>query len=408
MVVPLRWLLSAGLLMAGAFLFGLSGHPASGESAPVTFAEYVNTTGRSLPILEGSSGQVVRIGDRPWTLNPGERFFSLPWGDASRFTWDGRSYHYLGSVAGSRFRFFLIEDWGPVEPVGWIAPTRQSAKPRFELPNQSGKSVPVLDGASGLPIFFGNDPWLIAPGETVLSHPWIDDKRFILDGRPYHFIGTAASTSFFNFFVAPDHNYHESGCTADWTITFYGVSDEKSFGGPKIPVFLADRPDAPLGELPISFLMDTLLQGTGLSRGLLEGRPRHLVVQKLHRDPDGAPVAAEVKFVDGPVGRSGPVVAWATAAGPPDLAYRWRYSSDGPFTQAVIQSFGTANIPKEVSERLIGKPLAITDTGAPPALAPTRHHLDVFVGSLDREDPLIAALIRQGAVKNSSVCVRWP
>ena len=403
-----RWLPALCLLAVGACLFLLSGRSASAESPPVTFPEYVNTSGRALPIIEGSTGKPVRFGDQPWTLNPGERFFSLPWGDAPRFQFDGKSYHYLGSVAGSRFRFFLVEEWGPAEPVGWVAPTRQSAKPEFELPNRSAKPVPVLHGATGQPVYFGNDPWLIATGETILSHPWTDDKRFVLDGRPYHFIGTAGSTSFFNFFVARDDNYDESGCAADWTITFYGVSDEKSFGGPKIPVFTAERPDAPLGELPIAFLMDTILQGTGLSRSWPDGQPRHLVVQKLNRTEGGAAVSAQIKFVAGPVGRSGPVVPWTTAAGAPDLAYRWRYSPDGPFTQAIIQSFGQAPIPREAADRLLGKPLAITDTGAPPALAPTRHHLDIYVGPLDREDPLIAALIRQGNFKGAAVCVKWP
>src|SRR5688572_5033631 len=72
-----------------------AGH-AQGQTPPRAFPEYVNTSGRALPILEGASGQPVRFGDEPWVIKPGERFFSLPWGDAPRFRWGDKSFHYLG------------------------------------------------------------------------------------------------------------------------------------------------------------------------------------------------------------------------------------------------------------------------------------------------------------------------
>lgn len=409
MFVRLRRLLCAGLLGLIISSVVLPASPALGQApAPRAYPEYVNTSGRALPILEGSSGQPVRFGDEPWVIKPGERFFSLPWGDAPRFRWGDKSFHYLGAIGGSRFRFFLVEDWGPAEPARVVAPTRASAAPKYEISNQWGRPVPVIDGVSGRPVFFGKDPWLIPAGDSVLSHPWTDNTRFVLNGRPYHFIGTAGSTSFFNFFVVPDNNYDETGCTNDWTITFYGVSDEKFFDGPRVPVFAAEKPAEPLGELPVALLNDTILQGTGLARSFKDGRPRHFVVQKLTYKEGNVVASAQIRIVDRPIGRFGPVLPWSSAAGPADLAYRWQYSGEGPFTQVTIQSLGPSSLPPDVADRVLNKPLAITDTGGSARLAPTRHHLDIFVGTLDRDDPVIATLLKAGTVKQATVCVKWP
>lgn len=77
---------------------------------PGPYERVTNTSGRPQPVLDGVTGQPVYIGATPWQIAPGEAFFSYRWGDSSRFVWQGKSYHYIGSVAGSTIRFFLVEE----------------------------------------------------------------------------------------------------------------------------------------------------------------------------------------------------------------------------------------------------------------------------------------------------------
>ncbi|HEX2173508.1 MAG TPA: hypothetical protein VHL09_13815 [Dehalococcoidia bacterium] len=112
-MTKLRWIL--GLVAVAAtvgslLLSGLSG-PFPAYSQVGTPTVLTNTSGRALQVLDGVSGQPVWFGGAPWVIEPGAQFYSHPWGESSRFFYGGQYYHYLGSVPGTRFQFFLIEDW---------------------------------------------------------------------------------------------------------------------------------------------------------------------------------------------------------------------------------------------------------------------------------------------------------
>lgn len=174
--------------------------PGVGLSSPgPPYKEVANNSGRAQPVLDGATGQPVRIGDQSWVIAPGGRLLSHPWGGSPRFVYDGQSYHYLGSVGG--LRFFVVPDWGgevSIPPQGSAAPV-----PYTPVVNSSGRSQPVLDGASGQPVYIGSQPWTVAPGETILSHSWGDSPRFVYGGRSYHYIGSIGGSTF-RFFLVED------------------------------------------------------------------------------------------------------------------------------------------------------------------------------------------------------------
>ncbi len=183
-------------------LVGLVVPIAPAISAPLAtaYSQVTNNSGRTQPVLDGATGQPISIGNQPWTIASGETIFSHAWGSSPRFTFDGQSYHYLGSV-GSPFRFFIVPDWGTE-----VTPTQEGSGapvPYVTVSNNSGRPLPVLDGASGLPINMGGRPWTIAPGESILSHHWGDSPRFVYGGRSYHYIGSVGGSSF-RFFLVED------------------------------------------------------------------------------------------------------------------------------------------------------------------------------------------------------------
>ena len=124
-MMRLKWVAGVaalGIVVMGALVGGFGG-PGSLFPAPVEAQTAVtNTSGRALQVIDGVSGQPVSFGGQPWMILPGETFFTHPWQGGSRFVYGGQAYHYIGSVGGSRFQFFLVEDWGTDPNIG-AAPT---------------------------------------------------------------------------------------------------------------------------------------------------------------------------------------------------------------------------------------------------------------------------------------------
>ena len=105
-------------------------------SNQATVQVVVNTSGRSLPVLDGVTGAPLAIGDLPWVILPGDSFASYPWQGADRYSYDGYYYYYVGQAFETRNQFYLVEDWilngefitddpaesGPVASVSLLPP----------------------------------------------------------------------------------------------------------------------------------------------------------------------------------------------------------------------------------------------------------------------------------------------
>ena len=63
-------------------------------------------------------------------------------------------------------------------------------------------SRPVIDVATGQPVFIGGLPWYAEQGENILSHEWQGMPRYEYGGRRYHYIGAVAGPS--RFFLVED------------------------------------------------------------------------------------------------------------------------------------------------------------------------------------------------------------
>ncbi len=85
--------------------------PQQEGSGSTPYEQVTNNSGRSQQVIDGVTGLPVYLGSTPWQIAPGETILSHQWNGAPRFTFNGRTYHYIGSVGGSTFRFFLVEDW---------------------------------------------------------------------------------------------------------------------------------------------------------------------------------------------------------------------------------------------------------------------------------------------------------
>ena len=99
------------LALLGLFILALFVSPAQSALLATPYTLVTNNSGQAQPVLDGATGQPVYIGDQPWTMAPGETIISHAWGDYPRYVYGGHSYHYMGSIGGSNFRFFVVPDW---------------------------------------------------------------------------------------------------------------------------------------------------------------------------------------------------------------------------------------------------------------------------------------------------------
>lgn len=199
----LQWLagvLAAIGLIAVLVLSGVGG-PNAAYSQVADSSIVTNTSGRALQVIDGVSGQPVYFGDGPWMIQPGQTFYSFPWQDSSRFFYGNRYYHYIGSVPGSRFQFFLVEDWQansgqstvPLQPpatptpVATATPTTPylhlstSYLPNCGLTQVKGKIVnPDGIGRGGVHVRVSSGDW------SAISNPSNSDGTWdvLLAGEP--------------------------------------------------------------------------------------------------------------------------------------------------------------------------------------------------------------------------------
>lgn len=87
---------------------------------------------------------------------------------------------------------------------GWnrAAPAYSQTPLPTRVTNTAGQALPVLDGRTGGPVWIGDEPWIIRPGQQFLSFPWQDGQRFFYDGLYYHYIGSEPDP--FRFYLVED------------------------------------------------------------------------------------------------------------------------------------------------------------------------------------------------------------
>lgn len=198
-----RWIacLAAVVATLGSFaVVGLIGPTIAFSQNGSTIV--TNTSGRPLQVVDGVTGQPVSFGGQPWLIEPGQSFYSFPWNDSSRFVFGGTAYHYIGSVPGSRFQFFIVEDWlinsgqAPLPPLATATPTPVPATPTPTTPfvNQSVSYLPNCgltqvkgrivnpdgNGRGGVRVRVSSGDW------SAISNPSNNDGHWdvLLDSKP--------------------------------------------------------------------------------------------------------------------------------------------------------------------------------------------------------------------------------
>ena len=73
--------------------------------------------------------------------------------------------------------------------------------------NTSGRYLPVIYGNTGAPVFLGNQPWLIAPGEMFYSYSWSPQHYLYWAGMRFHYFGSVGTSDNWHFFLIPDWTY---------------------------------------------------------------------------------------------------------------------------------------------------------------------------------------------------------
>ncbi|GEM_PF-3584926 len=193
-------------LIAGMILTtGTSEDPVSSAPNPgsVPYVSVVNSSGRSLPVIDGNTGQQLYLGGQPWTIAPGQQLLSHKWNNQDTYCFGSQCYHYIGSVGSDTFfKFFLVPIEGTA-PASAGSQGTASSVPYSPATNTSGRSLPVLDGNTGQQIYLGGQPWTIGAGQQVLSHKWNNQDTYCFADQCYHYIGSVGSDTFFKFFLVP-------------------------------------------------------------------------------------------------------------------------------------------------------------------------------------------------------------
>lgn len=199
----LRWVagLAAVVGTIGSLTLAGIGRPDPAFSQAGQPVVMTNTSGVPLQVIDGNSGQPVSFGGQPWVIQPGAQFYSHPWGGSSRFRFGGKFYHYLGSVPGSQFQFFLVEDVGstaagappallpPVTPTPAATATPTTPYvissvgylPNCGLTQVKGRIVnPDGNGRGGVRVRVSSGDW------NTISNPSDGNGNWdvLLDGRP--------------------------------------------------------------------------------------------------------------------------------------------------------------------------------------------------------------------------------
>lgn len=91
-----------------------------------------------------------------------------------------------------------------VAGFGWnrAAPAYSQTPLPTRITNTTGQALPVLDGQTGEPVWIGDEPWIIRPGQQSLSFPWQNGQRFFYGGLYYHYIGSEPDP--FRFYLVED------------------------------------------------------------------------------------------------------------------------------------------------------------------------------------------------------------
>ena len=201
----LKWVAGVaalGIAVTSALVSGLGG-PGSISSSPAEAQTAVtNNSGRALQVIDGVSGQPVYFGGEPWMIQPGQTFFTHPWHGSSRFVYGDQAYHYIGSVGGSTFQFFIVEDWAAssgaeVPPAVPTAAPAPAATPTPSTPYvQSGGTsyepncgLTMIKGRIVNPDGLGRQGVRVqvsAPTWSVVSRESDNNGNYdvVLDGRP--------------------------------------------------------------------------------------------------------------------------------------------------------------------------------------------------------------------------------